>query len=420
MADTTFADLPDAVRTRVVALTADALPDVVRLPPALRRVADFAPARRARLGATAIGQALVQDDDFRDRVGTQVAARVPAVPEDAGERAAVTWLTRPEGWHDVVVEAVRELRERPAAVEQESGELDRLRRKVADVEQAARDQRALHRAQVDELKGENTTLRRKLGEARATERATRAELADAVRDDVAALAEAGERIAAQDKELRRLRAQVAQHDADAAASRRSVRVDREEATVRARLLLTTVIEAAAGLQRELGLPSTTGAPGDRVEAEVEAAAAAAAPSARSAAPSPAVLEQQLAMPGARLVVDGYNVTKAVWPASSLEAQRIRLLNGLAPLVARSGVETTVVFDAASSSQRPVVATPRGVKVLFSPQGVIADDVIRDLVDAEPTGRLVLVVTDDRELATSVERRGARTVPARTLESLLQT
>nr|WP_246416042.1 NYN domain-containing protein [Nocardioides luti] len=126
------------------------------------------------------------------------------------------------------------------------------------------------------------------------------------------------------------------------------------------------------------------------------------------------------MPGARLVVDGYNVTKAVWPASSLEAQRIRLLNGLAPLVARSGVETTVVFDAASSSQRPVVATPRGVKVLFSPQGVIADDVIRDLVDAEPTGRLVLVVTDDRELATSVERRGARTVPARTLESLLQT
>ena len=43
------------------------------------------------------------------------------------------------------------------------------------------------------------------------------------------------------------------------------------------------------------------------------------------------------MPRARLIVDGYNVSKTAWPTSSLEAQRIRLLNGLAPLVARTGV-----------------------------------------------------------------------------------
>ena len=53
------------------------------------------------------------------------------------------------------------------------------------------------------------------------------------------------------------------------------------------------------------------------------------------------------MPRARLIVDGYNVSKTAWPTSSLEAQRIRLLSGLAPLVARTGAETTVVFDAAA-------------------------------------------------------------------------
>ena len=58
------------------------------------------------------------------------------------------------------------------------------------------------------------------------------------------------------------------------------------------------------------------------------------------------------MPRARLLVDGYNVSKAAWPTSSLEAQRIRLLTGLAPLVARTGAETTVVFDAAETDHRP--------------------------------------------------------------------
>ncbi len=67
-------------------------------------------------------------------------------------------------------------------------------------------------------------------------------------------------------------------------------------------------------------------------------------------------------------------------------------------MARTGAETTVVFDAANLTNRPVVAAPRGVKVVFSPPGVIADDVIRDLVAAEPPGRTVVVVSDDQEVA----------------------
>ena len=66
----------------------------------------------------------------------------------------------------------------------------------------------------------------------------------------------------------------------------------------------------------------------------------------------------------------------------------------------------------------MVSSPRGVRVLFSPEGVIADDVIRDLVAAEPTGRVVVVVTSDQEVARDVVRAGARSVAADALVALL--
>lgn len=414
-----LADLPDPVRSRVVALSAEVLPQVVRLPPSLRRVADFAPARRARLGGTAISTALGADDDFRERVGTQLAARPAGGADDEVDRAARAWLARPEGWTAVVADGVREALERAGASPPSDG-TERLRRRLADAEQAVRDLKALHRARLEEYKSENAALRRKLGESRAAERAARAALEERDRAEADEHSRAAERASAQDKELRRLRAQVAQGEADASSARRATRSERDETTVRARVLLDTVVDAAAGLRRELGLPAVTGNPGDRVEAGLadDAGRDPAAPGARPI--TPALLEQYLAMPRARLLVDGYNVSKAEWPASSLEAQRIRLLNGLAPLVARTGADTTVVFDAAASTVRPVVPTPRGVKALFSPPGVIADDVLRDLVAAEPPGRVLVVVTDDRAVAQDVVRDGARCVPTASLRALLAT
>ncbi|MEO6511359.1 MAG: NYN domain-containing protein, partial [Nocardioides sp.] len=188
----------------------------------------------------------------------------------------------------------------------------------------------------------------------------------------------------------------------------------DEATVRARLLLDAVIDAASGLRRELALPAVDGSPADRVEAglaEDATVGGAAGPV------SAAMLEQLLALPRSRLVVDGYNVSKTAWPDTSLESQRQRLVRALAPIVARTGAETTVVFDAARSTHRPVVAAPRGVKVVYSPPDVIADDVIRDLVAAEPAGRVVVVASDDQEVARDVKGAGARPVTATTLISL---
>jgi predicted RNA-binding protein with PIN domain len=59
-------------------------------------------------------------------------------------------------------------------------------------------------------------------------------------------------------------------------------------------------------------------------------------------------------------------------------------------------------------------TGRGVRVLFSKPGEIADELIRRLVRAEPAGRPVVVVSSDREVADAVRRAGARTVSAAAL------
>jgi predicted RNA-binding protein with PIN domain len=272
---------------------------------------------------------------------------------------------------------------------------------------------------VEEYKVENLGLRRKLGEARAAERAARVTATESVAaaEHAEKRAEAAE--AASEKESRRLRTVIERLEADLAGRRRAERADRDELTLRARVLLDTVAEAASGLRHELMLPNVNGAPADAVEADIERAGSPAAnvPGALSITSS-ALLEQWLAMPRARLIVDGYNVAKTAWPSATLEQQRVRLLQGLSPVVARTGADVVVVFDAAAVHNRPVVAAPRGVKVLFSPEGVIADDVIRQLVDAEPSGRIVVVATDDQAVVRDVAAAGARPATASALVVVL--
>lgn len=425
--------LPDVLRARVVALAAQVLPEMAVLPPALRKVAAFAPQRRARLGAAAIETALLGDDGFRSRVATQVAAASPLAASvslgepgthddgDDVEVGALTWLLRPVGWSEHLEELVGRLEQRAEALaqERESTALEQLARSLEDAEGLNRELRADHRRAVDELKAENATLRRKLGESRLAERRARDTAAAASNEVAGASARVEAVVSAAEAENRRLRRRIEELEGALAAARRATRDEQESATLRARVLLDTLLDSAHGLRRELGLPTASGSPGERLEAELAAdEKRGPTPSPVAPAPTPALLEQLLAMPRARLIVDGYNVSKSAWPASSLDAQRARLLKSLAPVAARSGAETTVVFDAASSTTRPLATAPRGVKVLFSPVGVIADDVIRDLVAAEPGGRVVVVVSSDREVARDAARSGARAVPAEVLVQLL--
>ena len=78
-ADELDGPLPDRVRARVVALASDALgrmsADLV--PTTLKRVAAFAPARRATLAGSQIASVLAADDRFREQVATDVREQVP-------------------------------------------------------------------------------------------------------------------------------------------------------------------------------------------------------------------------------------------------------------------------------------------------------------------------------------------------------
>ena len=407
------APLPERLRLRVVALVSAVLPSITPVPPALRKVAAFAPARRARLGGAAIWTAL-EHDEFREHAAVQVSA-VPGAADDPLDTAARAWLVRDDGWERVVSEVVGSLEQDQARDEQSHAEQARLTAQVAALQAELSAVRAQHREELERARADHKVLRQRLGEARGVLRAAEEarDAADAARDEAVAAAEVATRTAEAD--VRRLRAQLEEAEAGLAASRREVRSDRDAASIRARLLLDAVVDAATGLRRELALPAVSGAPGDAVEASL--AGVDAAPSS-SAPATPALLEQTLALPRARLVIDGYNVTKKRWPTASLEAQRSRLVAALGPLVARTGAETTVVFDAAESTVRTAMPAPRGVRVVFSPAGVIADDVIRQLVDAEPRGRVVVVVTSDQAIARDVARNGARVVPGAVLESLI--
>ena len=273
------------------------------------------------------------------------------------------------------------------------------------------------------LKAENADLRHKLGDARGRahapprrgRRAPRPAADGAARRGVDGGGPARGRAAAAPRPGGGARARPRRRTPDRSAPSGAT------GALRARLLLDTLLDTAQGLRRELALPAVEGSPADAVEAHVaeHGQPQPARGTASLAVDDPALLEQLLALPRAHLVVDGYNVTKTAWPELSLERQRDRLLGGLAPLVARSGAEVTVVFDAADSTDRPVVNRPRGVRVLFSPAGVIADDVIRELVAAEPQGRpLVVVSSDNAGGPVTCVRAGARAVAAGALTRLL--
>ena len=425
--------LPERVRGRVVALASDALGRIAAddVPSSLSRVAAFAPARRAKLAASQIASVVEADEGFRILVAEDVRKQVPGLAEavDAGaiapaadpvDVAAVAYLLRPTGWDELVTTAVELLSgDAGSTGRAATRQLDQLRRQLESATEGLKEARGRHREQLASLKAENTDLRHKLGDAR-----TRARSAETAALDAGALSDELRAAALtttnrHDAEVRRLRARVEELERDLAAVRRAERVERGSGALRARLLLDTLLDTAQGLRRELALPAVEGSPADAVEAHVaEQGSRSRSGHGSLASDDPAMLEQLLALPRAHMIVDGYNVTKTGWPELSLERQRDRLLAGLAPLVARSGAEVTVVFDAADTRDRPVVNRPRGVRVLYSPAGVIADDVIRELVAAEPQGRPLVVVSSDNEVVEDVARAGARTMAAGSLTRLV--
>jgi predicted RNA-binding protein with PIN domain len=420
--------LPERIRARVVAYAADALGALPadHVPGPLKRAAAFTPQRRARIAGQQILEQLDSDETFRSRIGVQVSARRPEVSAQLAEglttvdTAALAYLVRPDGWEDVLAITTETAAAQQPATAARPTETDPVRRRL----DAAQDELArLKRSSRDDLaaaKAEIADLRRKLGDTRSRMRATQQEL-DRVSEDAAErIRRLENELATAEGELRRVKAGQVEAEAELARARRAMRATRESGTLRARLLLDTLLQAGQGLRQELALPVVSGSPADQIAAHVgEEGARESSGTASLARDDPALLRELLTLPLVHLVVDGYNVTRAEWDGTSLEAQRARLLKGLAPLAARSGAEVTVVFDGTNAASRPVVQQPRGVRVLFSPRDVLADDVIRDLVVAEPPGRPVVVVTSDQAIVRDVVRKpGVRVVGSRALVRLL--
>lgn len=425
--------LPEGVRARVVDTAAQQLGlwAVADIPLPLRRIARFTPARRARLGAVQIALALERDDGFRERVADAVRTALPELvgafeagtplpalhPEDV---AAAAYLLRPAGWPRYVEAATlaAAAADTTAARVADARVVTRLREQLEALRAERRVEGERWRTESATARDESTDLRRRLSEAR--ERARRAEIdsAAALAAAEAALRSAAAARSAAEAETRRLRVRLAEVESALESARRASREARGAVDVRLRLLLDTLVDAAQALRRDLALTPTTARPADAVAEAADISAGDVPVAARGLdADDPMILDELLALPRAHLVVDGYNVTKSGYGGLPLEAQRSRLVVALAALAARTAAEVTVVFD---GTDVPGVRTqaPRGVRVIFTPAGEIADDWIRRLVAAEPSGRPVVVVSSDREVADGVRRFGARSVPSYALLRLL--
>ena len=427
--DAIRADEPEAVlvepaRAGLIALAADVIGRLPadEVPSSLRAVARFTPAKRTRLGGTALAAALDGDEQFRDTVARYVVESSPdlvAALRDGTETTAadpidvalVAYLTRPPGWRAAIEAAnLRWSREREHA-QTGRAELAALRSEIAELRAQARGEQArtrdavadARRAAENEIAALRKSLRERIRELRQAERERDAARADAAQARGRWEAQA----AAQETELRRQRARLADAERAVETARRGLRAERDVDDARLWLLIDTLVQAATGVRRELSLAAPTVRPADAVES-----AGSTARVARSV-DSPAALDQLLVLPNTHLIVDGYNVTKTGYGDLSLADQRARLIGALATLAAQTGAEITVAFDGGTKppAQPP---TPRGVRVLFSAPDEIADDLIRRLVAAEPSGRPVVVVTSDRQVATDTARDGAWTAPSAVL------
>ena len=421
--------LPEPVRQRVITLTAGVLAGIPQdeLSVPLRKVAKFAPNRRARMGGPIIAAHLTADPVFRQRVsrrvvveagdlGNAVAEGVSPAAADPVEVAALAYLSRPTGWRDLVDAAEQAVR-----IEAESAAVTELLHEAESRAQRAEHDRAVARVEVEKLRDELAKAHQELSAVREESRSS----AKALRETHGALKKATDSLAAErgrltksaadhDAELRRLKARLAEAEASTSTARQDARQQRAVDDARLWLLLETIGQAAVGLRRELALDPATILPADAAADQFAERPTGSGPSARAQSQDdPGRLDQLLGLPKVHLIVDGYNVTKRGYPEISLEQQRSRLISALGGLAAQTRAEVTCVFDGADK-MHGLPPNPRGVRVLFSRKGESADELVRRLVRAEPAGRPIVVVSSDREVADGVRRHGAYPMAADSL------
>lgn len=447
---------PAAELTIEVARAGARLQPPLDVPSRLRPLLSHAKVTRPALAAAR--RVVDEDAGFRGQVAR--AAEVPGAEATVG-RAGILWLCRPEGWEAELEELV-EVARAAAAAKAEDAEERSAQRRLRHAEEArdraervADDARRSAEAARAELQ-EERRLRRAADEAaqRAARHASslQEQLAAAKRGAEAAARTIAERadaeaasataLAAAEAELRSLRAEA--DDLRSALARHATHPGpaAPPATVPdvrgadPRILgdaVAAASSAAAALSAALGRAAAAlepeGGSGRHKPGPEEAPPANSAPrphtpprwvrrqprgTRRRPAPlppmvhddSPEAAQHLVGLPGVALLVDGYNATLSTWPELPLPEQRLRLIDALAELAARTGARPEVVFDGVDAL--PEAATTRvlrsRVKVSFTTAEVEADDVL--IARAQSLPLPVVVASDDRRVRDGARAAGA--------------
>ena len=123
--------------------------------------------------------------------------------------------------------------------------------------------------------------------------------------------------------------------------------------------------------------------------------------------APETLTSWLSTPDVRVLIDGYNVTKARsgFGDLDLEKQRERLIDNAVRLARKHSVPMTIVFDGSEELIGTKRRSRQGVKVEYSKPNEIADDHLIALLGSLPRDPVV-VVTNDKELQHRAKKEGA--------------
>ena len=346
--------------------------------------------------------AVEADAVFRSRLG-QVATR------ELLDEVGMLWLTRPEGWQAAVADLLAADAADAAADDAVSARREQKRRHAAE--------RVAQRARL-----ELVTVQAEL----EAERATAAEA-------VAANAAAQEAAREAQGRVRRLEAtarQRATQDGEAGEQAGRARASLEADLAAARDELAAVRDelAAAVRARDEALAGRADVTGAAVDVERlrvllhEALSVTGVPEGPSrrrrrtplAIPgglygnSEAAAEHLLRAEGVTVLVDGYNVAKLGWPELELAQQRDATIACAEALARRWGTMLHLVFDGTTVVGAHTTAR-RMVRGSYSPEGVLADDVLRAEVASIDPDRPVVVVTNDQAVLTDVRSDGANTV-----------
>jgi predicted RNA-binding protein with PIN domain len=124
----------------------------------------------------------------------------------------------------------------------------------------------------------------------------------------------------------------------------------------------------------------------------------------------------------RIIIDGYNLIRQSgfrhYEQKSLEAGRKALIRSLVGYQKKRGHAITVVFDGwlggSPNEERDRVD---GVEIIYSRLGEKADEVIKRL--SAKSGEELTVVTSDRDIASSVTRRGHSVISSPAFDNLLE-